>query len=122
MSFDTLCGATQERQDAVVELLDTAPDLMVIIGGYNSSNTMHLVELASKRVPTYFIRDARLIEDGTRIAHRDVVSGEERVTTGWLPEGPVRVGVTAGASCPDNQIGETVVRILEVAGAPVPPV
>lgn len=120
MSFDTICGATQERQDAVVELLDSDPDLMVIIGGYNSSNTMHLVELASQRVPTYFIRDARLIEDATRIAHRDVATGEDRISSGWLPGGGVRIGVTAGASCPDNQIGETVARILDVAGVPMP--
>lgn len=120
MSFDTICGATQERQDAVMELLDTDPDLMVIIGGYNSSNTMHLVELASGRLPTYFIRDSRLIESATRIAHRDVETGADRVTADWLPEGPVRIGVTAGASCPDNQIGETVARILEVCGVEMP--
>lgn len=120
LSFDTICGATQERQDAVVDLLDTRPDLMLIVGGYNSSNTMHLVEIASEKVPTYFIRDARLITDANEIVHRDVTSGADVTTRGWLPEGTLRVGVTAGASCPDNQIGNTILRVLEVAGLPAP--
>jgi 4-hydroxy-3-methylbut-2-enyl diphosphate reductase len=120
MSFDTICGATQDRQDAVVEMLKAPPDLMLIVGGYNSSNTTHLVEIASGAVPTYFIRDASLIESGTRIRHRDVAVGREVVTDGWLPGGPVAVGITAGASCPDNQVGATILRVLEVAGAPLP--
>jgi 4-hydroxy-3-methylbut-2-enyl diphosphate reductase len=120
MSFDTICGATQDRQDAVVEMLNTPPDLMLIVGGYNSSNTTHLVEIASGAVPTYFIRDASLIESGGRIRHRDVAAGREVVTDGWLPEGPIAVGITAGASCPDNQIGATILRVLEVAGVPPP--
>jgi len=116
MSFDTICGATQERQDAVLDMLVEPPDLMIIVGGYNSSNTMHLVEIASQQVPTYFIRDAGLITDSRTITHRSVESGRDVVATGWLPAGPVHVGVTAGASCPDNQVGDTIARVLEVAG------
>ena len=120
LSFDTICGATQERQDAVIELLADPPDLMLIVGGYNSSNTMHLVEIASKSVPTYFIRDAGLIIDGHAIQHRDIVRGSDVTTEGWLPDGPVRIGITAGASCPDNQVGETIARVLRVAGERLP--
>jgi len=122
LSFDTICGATQERQDAVVALLaEEKPDLMVIVGGYNSSNTMHLVDIAAQRVPTFFIRQAEQIHgDGRTILHRDVAKSEDVATRDWLPSGTVRVGVTAGASCPDNQIGCAILRILEVAGAPPP--
>ncbi len=123
MSFDTICGATQERQDAVLRMLDdpsTRPDLMVIVGGYNSSNTMHLVEISAASVPTYFIRDASLIEGAGHIRHRDPATGEDVFAADWLPAGPVRVGVTAGASCPDNQIGEAILRILDVVGEPPP--
>jgi 4-hydroxy-3-methylbut-2-enyl diphosphate reductase len=122
MSFDTICGATQERQDAVVALLDgESPDLMVIVGGYNSSNTIHLVEIAAQRVPTYFIRQAEQILSADEIVHRDVATGADRVERGWMPVGTVRIGVTAGASCPDNQIGRTLLRIFEVSGV-APPV
>ncbi len=120
LSFDTICGATQDRQDAVQALLETDPDLMVIVGGYNSSNTTHLVEIASVSVPTYFIRDARLIESDARIRHLDIGAGRETETTGWLPARKVSVGVTAGASCPDSQIGQTILRLVEVAGVEPP--
>jgi 4-hydroxy-3-methylbut-2-enyl diphosphate reductase len=120
MSFDTICGATQERQDAVVDLLNTTPDLMVIVGGYNSSNTMHLVEIAARSVPTYFVRDASLLRSRDEIEHRNPVSGTDTVTSGWLPRGALRIGVTAGASCPDNQVGATIRRLLELTGSRQP--
>ena len=116
-TFDTICSATQERQDAVVQLLQTPPDLMLVVGGYNSSNTTHLAALAAARgVRTYHLEDASGIdpEAGT-IRHqpvrqkRDVVEGP-----GWL--GSARdIGITAGASTPNNKIGETIARVCATA-------
>ncbi len=120
LSFDTICGATQDRQDAVQTLLESGPNLMVIVGGYNSSNTTHLVEIASSTVPTYFIQDARLIDSADRLSHFDIVTGSETVTMEWLPAGQVSIGVTAGASCPDSQIGDAILRLIEVTGASPP--
>lgn len=120
LSFDTICGATQERQDAVKDLLKEPLDLMLIVGGYNSSNTMHLVEIASRSVPTYFIRNAALIESPSVIHHRDVESGRDVTARDWLPDGPIRIGVTAGASCPDNQVGDLIRRVLEITNSPLP--
>jgi len=116
-SFDTICSATQERQDAVVALLEKPIDLMVVVGGYNSSNTCHLAALAtSKGIRTYHIEDAQCIdpEAGT-IRHQPVGTRREQVDTDWLG-GAVSVGLTAGASTPNNKIGETVERVCRVAG------
>jgi 4-hydroxy-3-methylbut-2-enyl diphosphate reductase len=118
-TFDTICSATQERQDAVAQLLEAPPDLMVVIGGYNSSNTTHLAMLCTTHgVRTYHIEDAEGIdpEAGT-IRHqparqkRDVVEGP-----GWL-DGVRTIGITAGASTPNNKIGEAIARICALAGA-----
>ncbi|HEV2291560.1 MAG TPA: 4-hydroxy-3-methylbut-2-enyl diphosphate reductase [Gemmatimonadales bacterium] len=117
-TFDTICSATQERQDAVVKLLEGRIDLMLVVGGYNSSNTCHLAALAqSKGVPTFHIEDARCIEpaDGT-LRHQPV--GQKREVTepaGWLA-GRTIIGITAGASTPNNKVGETIGRVCEVAG------
>jgi 4-hydroxy-3-methylbut-2-enyl diphosphate reductase len=117
-SFDTICSATQERQDAVVQLLENPPDLMLVVGGYNSSNTTHLAALAAANgIRTYHLEDANGIdpEAGTIRYQpvkqkRDVVEGP-----GWLGEAR-NIGITAGASTPNNKIGETIVRVAATAG------
>jgi len=116
-AFDTICSATQDRQDAVVELLDRKPGLMVVIGGYNSSNTNHLTALAGRTVPTFHIEDASCIESAAIIRHKPYGEAAERRTTGWLPAGPVILGLTAGASTPNNKIGEVVASIAALRGA-----
>jgi 4-hydroxy-3-methylbut-2-en-1-yl diphosphate reductase len=116
-SFDTICSATQERQDAVVELLNEPLDLMVVIGGYNSSNTCHLAALAhSKGVRTYHIEDADAIDTETgAIRHQPIGSNREERAAAWLGDAR-RIGITAGASTPNNKIGETIVRICATSG------
>jgi 4-hydroxy-3-methylbut-2-enyl diphosphate reductase len=118
-TFDTICSATQERQDAVLALLDEPLDAMVVIGGFNSSNTISLAALCAERVPTYHIEDAAGLDPEAGTVHFRVagVTHVEQTRDGWLPTGrPVRVGVTAGASTPNNKIGETVARILATRG------
>jgi len=116
-TFDTICSATQDRQDAVLKLIADPLDLMVVIGGYNSSNTTHLAAICQTRVPTYHIEDAAGIdpEVGT-IRFRPVGAKAEETKSGWLPAGPLVVGVTAGASTPNNKIGETIERIARLRG------
>jgi len=117
-AFDTICSATQDRQDAVNELLREPLDAMLVIGGYNSSNTMSLAALCSERVPTYHVADASCIDPATgAVRHLPVGGSAETETGGWLAKaGPVRVGVTAGASTPNNKIGEAVARIFATRG------
>ena len=118
-TFDTICSATQERQDAVLALLEEPLDAMVVIGGFNSSNTISLAALCAERVPTYHIEDAAGLDPEAGTVHFRVagVAHVEETREGWLPAGrPVRVGVTAGASTPNNKIGETVARILATRG------
>jgi 4-hydroxy-3-methylbut-2-enyl diphosphate reductase len=114
--FDTICGATQERQDALRDMLESKMDLLLVIGGYNSSNTSHLAEMGEVKLPTYFIRNASKIESRDRIIHFDLHSKAEQVTENWLPAVPVTIGVTAGASCPNNVIEETIIRVFELHG------
>jgi 4-hydroxy-3-methylbut-2-enyl diphosphate reductase len=115
-SFDTICSATQERQDAVVELLNESLDVMVVIGGYNSSNTCHLAALAhSKGVPTYHIEDADAIDTAGAMRFQPIGTTREERVDGWLGEARL-IGITAGASTPNNKIGETVVRICAISG------
>jgi 4-hydroxy-3-methylbut-2-enyl diphosphate reductase len=116
-SFDTICSATQERQDAVVELLKEPLDVMVVIGGYNSSNTCHLAALAhSQGVRTYHIEDADAIDTQTEaIRYQPIATTREERIDGWLGEARL-IGITAGASTPNNKIGETVVRICAISG------
>jgi len=113
-TFDTICSATQERQDAVVELLREPLDVMVVVGGYNSSNTMSLAALCSETVRTFHVEDADDIDPFSRtIRHRPLGAKEEVESSDWLPaSGPVRIGITAGASTPNNKIGEAVGRIF----------
>jgi len=118
-AFDTICSATQERQDAVIALLDAHPlDLMVVVGGYNSSNTCNLARICAERVRTYHIASPEALLSAEEIRHRPVglpstSTGVEAISQGWLPkEGPLVVGLTAGASTPNNIVGE-VIRTLD---------
>ncbi len=117
--FDTICGATQERQDALKVMLEQPMDLLIVVGGYNSSNTAHLAEMGEAKLPTYFIKNSSKMESPKLIRHFDQHKNEERETLDWLPEGDVVVGVTAGASCPNNVIEETIARIYEFRGVNV---
>jgi 4-hydroxy-3-methylbut-2-enyl diphosphate reductase len=116
-SFDTICSATQERQDAVVALLEEPLDVMVVVGGYNSSNTCHLAALVHSRgVPVFHIEDADAVDPAARaVRHQPIGTKHEEVTPGWL-DGARIIGITAGASTPNNKIGETVARICRTAG------
>ncbi|MFL6596045.1 MAG: 4-hydroxy-3-methylbut-2-enyl diphosphate reductase, partial [Chthoniobacterales bacterium] len=114
--FDTICGATQERQDALRELLDVQMDLLLVVGGYNSSNTSHLAEMGEEKLPTYFVLNASRLVSATEIKHYNLHEKREVVSHFWLPPGPVVVGITAGASCPNNLIEETLVRLFELRG------
>ncbi|MFQ5766808.1 MAG: 4-hydroxy-3-methylbut-2-enyl diphosphate reductase [Acidobacteriota bacterium] len=120
-SFDTICSATQERQDAVAELLAGDPDILVVIGGYNSSNTNHLAELAhGTRTRPFHIEDAGALDHDGCIRYKPVGSRDERVETVLLPLKPLRIGITAGASTPNNRIGEVLEKILLIRNLPIP--
>jgi 4-hydroxy-3-methylbut-2-enyl diphosphate reductase len=115
-AFDTICSATQDRQDAVLKMLgEGGLDVMVVIGGYNSSNTQALARICAERLPTFHISGADRIE-GATIRHRPVGRHDETASAGWLPDGPVTVGLTAGASTPNNVVGEVVERVLALRG------
>jgi 4-hydroxy-3-methylbut-2-en-1-yl diphosphate reductase len=111
--FDTICGATQDRQDALFQLLNESLDLLLVVGGYNSSNTTHLVEIGEQKLPTYFIRNADCIDSADSIRHFDIHAKKEITSREWLPvRAHLTVGITAGASCPNNLIEETIQKIL----------
>jgi 4-hydroxy-3-methylbut-2-enyl diphosphate reductase len=114
--FDTICGATQERQDALRELLDIKMDLLLVVGGYNSSNTSHLAEMGEEKLPTYFVLNASRLLSRNEIKHYNLPEKREVVSHFWLPPGPAVVGITAGASCPNNLIEETLIRLFELRG------
>lgn len=117
--FDTICGATQERQDALFEMLKEPMDMLLVVGGYNSSNTTHLVEIGQEELPTFFIRDAGCIESLEQIVHFDLEQKSE-ITSEYknlLDQNQhVVVGITAGASCPNNLIENTILRVCELRG------
>lgn len=122
--FDTICGATQERQDALRSLLDGPLDLLLVVGGYNSSNTTHLAEMGEQKgVPTWFIRNQECLESPVLIRHFDLHAKKE-ISSGieWLPSAgkEVRIGITAGASCPNNLIEEVILRVLALRGERLP--
>jgi 4-hydroxy-3-methylbut-2-enyl diphosphate reductase len=112
-AFDTICSATQDRQDAVVALLkEQAVDLMLVIGGYNSSNTCNLARICATSSVTFHIADPDCLLSAQQIRHRPVDTKTETVTTGWLPaEGPVTIGLTSGASTPDNLVGAAIEKL-----------
>ncbi len=114
--FDTICGATQERQDALKVMLDDPMDLLIVVGGYNSSNTSHLAEMGESVLPTYFIKNAAKLISPSLITHYNQHTHQEVETRDWLPDGNVVVGITAGASCPNNVIEETIKRIFDFRG------
>ena len=116
--FDTICGATQERQDALRVLLQEKMDLLLVVGGYNSSNTSHLAEMGEAELPTYFVRGANKLESAKQITHFNLHKKGETTTQDWLPTGPAVIGITAGASCPNNLIEETILRVYELRGVP----
>jgi 4-hydroxy-3-methylbut-2-en-1-yl diphosphate reductase len=117
--FDTICSATQDRQDAVISLLETRPiDLMLVIGGYNSSNTCNLARICARLRPTYHVADPGCLVSAREIRHQPRDSKAEQTTVGWLPaSGPVAIGLTSGASTPDNLV-ETAVTRLEALCTP----
>ncbi len=117
-SFDTICSATQERQDAVVEMIEEGIDLLIVIGGFNSSNTGHLVELGYNLVPTYHVEGPHDLLAKRWIRHKLPGDSEPVVTGAWLPDGPLVVGVTAGASTPNSEVGRTINRLLGLRGVP----
>jgi 4-hydroxy-3-methylbut-2-enyl diphosphate reductase len=121
-AFDTICSATQERQDAVLALLDETPlDVMIVVGGYNSSNTCNLARICAERAPTYHIADPRSLVSAHEIRHRPIgppsTEGNiEVVTRDWLPApGRVSVGLTAGASTPNNIVGQVIAAVAGFA-------
>ena len=118
-AFDTICSATQDRQDAVVVLLREKPvDLMIVIGGYNSSNTCNLARICAEKVPTFHIADPDCLESADAIRYRPAGGKSEVRATGWLPAGrELSVGLTSGASTPDNLVGTTVRRLAELLRA-----
>jgi 4-hydroxy-3-methylbut-2-enyl diphosphate reductase len=119
-NFDTICSATQERQDAILELIEEPLDAMIVIGGYNSSNTNNLAKICSKKVTTYHISDATCIDtESGAIRHKPVDTDDEKEQADWL-SGLKRIGITAGASTPNNKIGEAIERTLRARGLAIP--
>ena len=123
-AFDTICSATQERQDAVIALLDEQPiDLMLVVGGYNSSNTCNLARICADRVTTFHIADPESLISAEEIHHRPVgapstTTGRELTTRGWLPSGQITVGLTAGASTPNNIVGQIIKKLEDFCSEP----
>jgi 4-hydroxy-3-methylbut-2-enyl diphosphate reductase len=117
--FDTICGATQERQDALFDLLEVPMDILLVVGGYNSSNTSHLVEIGEEELPTFFIRDSDCLKSLETIVHYDLKEKTE-ITSDYpgkiLAGQSAVIGVTAGASCPSNLIEATILRAFELRG------
>lgn len=119
-NFETICTATQERQDAILELLEMPLDLMVVIGGYNSSNTNNLTNISGPRVTTYHIESATGILSGNEIRHKPVGEKDPVTERGWLKKGALQIGITAGASTPDSEIGDAILRMLDTLDRELP--
>jgi 4-hydroxy-3-methylbut-2-enyl diphosphate reductase len=117
-AFDTICSATQDRQDAVVALLREHPvDLVIVIGGYNSSNTANLARICAASRPTFHIADPSCLVSPEEIRHRPAASKTEVTATRWLPPaGPLTIGLTSGASTPDNLVGAAIARLEAFCG------
>lgn len=118
-SFNTICDATQERQDAMFELVDEKLDLLVVIGGFNSSNTTHLQEIAIERgIPSYHIDCAERVGPGNQVEHKPLHRNLE-VKENWLPDGEIVVGITSGASTPDKVVEDAIERIFKLKAGTV---
>jgi len=118
-NFDTICGATQERQDALLDMFATENmDMLLVVGGYNSSNTSQLVKIGAERVPSFFIRTSDCLRSLSEIVHYDLENKTEVTSYSdvLLGDGPVTIGITAGASCPNNLIEETILKVFELRG------
>ncbi|MCA6588541.1 MAG: 4-hydroxy-3-methylbut-2-enyl diphosphate reductase [Pseudanabaena sp. M158S2SP1A06QC] len=114
LAFNTICDATQERQDAMFEIVEEPINLMIVIGGYNSSNTTHLQEIAIERnLPSYHIDDVHRIISAEVIEHKPLGKAIEQATN-WLPTGKIKIGVTSGASTPDRVVEDVINRIFEL--------
>jgi 4-hydroxy-3-methylbut-2-enyl diphosphate reductase len=113
--FDTICSATQDRQDAVMRLLQKKPDLMLVVGGYNSSNTGHLAEMSAEHCSAYHVKDAACLKSADEIEYKVIFRDDIRIARGWLPSGAIKVGITAGASTPNKVIEEVIVRLFSLA-------
>ena len=113
---DTLCYATNENQSATYALADANPDIAIVVGGYNSSNTMHLVEILEQHCPTFHIRDASEFDNGKSISHFNQWNKEMKTTQNWLSKDdkPLNIALTSGASCPDVLVDEVLLKILNL--------
>jgi 4-hydroxy-3-methylbut-2-enyl diphosphate reductase len=111
-NFNTICDATQERQDAMLELVQENLDLMIVIGGFNSSNTTQLQQIAFDRnIPSYHIDSVECIQSINKIEHREL-TGDLVTTENWLPAGEIKVGITSGASTPDKVVEDVIEKIF----------
>ncbi len=119
-AFDTICSATQDRQDAIHELVKTKLSLILVIGGFNSSNTGHLAEIGGKHFPSFHVQSPEDLISAERIRHFDPQTHKVVETENWLPDGPLAVGVTSGASTPNSKTGGVIERLLEVRGVTLP--
>jgi len=117
LAFNTICDATQERQDAMVNLLEKDLDLLIVIGGFNSSNTTHLQEMAKEKgLASFHIDSAQRLLSRSEIEHKPLHRNIDRAK-GWLPSGEIQVGITSGASTPDRVVEEVILRLLELANS-----
>jgi 4-hydroxy-3-methylbut-2-en-1-yl diphosphate reductase len=118
---DTLCYATNENQSATYGLMEAQADVAIVVGGYNSSNTMHLVELLESRFPTYHVRDASEIKSPGEIHHFDQWDKEIHITPNWMPASePLTIAITSGASCPDALVDEVILKICSYFNETIP--
>lgn len=113
MSFDTICSATQERQDAMINMKNLNLDLMLVVGGYNSSNTTHLQEIAMSFTKSYHINKPECIMSADEIKHKPFGKRDEQRTRSWLPSGEIHIGITAGASTPNKVMGDVLKQVIE---------